>query len=156
MDRLSEVRRGGSTGGRGNAAASLGPVATAEHARPLAKPVPGTLFRWVKVVSWFESLLFAALLFFWIAPGYHSETSLFGLLHGLGYLGLLALIFWAVMRREAPWPLLAATLTPIGPFGTVIGIELIERKGWGIEPRVLTPPDQTGNNPRRREDVIPS
>ena len=106
---------------------------TLASAHPLPKPVPGTLFRWVKIGSWFESALFAALLFFWIAPGYHSQTSLFGLLHGLGYLGLLGLIFWAVMRREAPWPLLAATLTPIGPFGTVIGIELIERRGWGIE-----------------------
>jgi hypothetical protein len=107
-------------------------VPTAEHAQPLPKPIPGTLFRWVKLVSWFESGLFAALLFFWIAPGYPSEASLFGLLHGLGYLGLCALIFWAVLRREAPWPLLAATLTPIGPFGTLIGIELIERRGWGI------------------------
>ena len=87
----------------------------------------------MKYVSWFESGLFAALLFFWIAPGYHSETSLFGLLHGLGYLALLALILWAVWRREAPWPLLAASLTPVGPFGTLIGVELIERRGWGID-----------------------
>jgi hypothetical protein len=108
-------------------------VTTAEHAQRLPKPVPGTLFRWVKYASWFESGLFAALLFFWIAPGYHSETSLFGLLHGVGYLALLALIFWAVMRREAPWPLLAASLTPVGPFGTLIGVELIERRGWGID-----------------------
>jgi hypothetical protein len=108
-------------------------VATPEHAQPLSKPVPGTLFTWVKYVSWVESGLFAALLFFWLAPGYHSETSLFGLLHGLGYLGLCALIFVALLRREAPWPLFAATLTPIGPFGTVIGIELIERRGWGVE-----------------------
>jgi hypothetical protein len=108
-------------------------VATAEHAEPLPRPVPGTLFKWVKYVSWFESGLFAALLFFWVAPGYHSQTSLFGLLHGIGYLGLCALIFIALLRREAPWPLFAATLTPIGPFGTVIGIELIERRGWGIE-----------------------
>jgi hypothetical protein len=108
-------------------------VATVQHAAPLAKPVPGRLFKWVKYVSWFESLLFAALLFFWLAPGYDSQTSLFGLLHGLGYLGLCGLIFVALLRREAPWPLFAATLTPIGPFGTVIGIELIERRGWGIE-----------------------
>jgi hypothetical protein len=102
-------------------------------AHPLPKPVPGRLFHWVKIASWFESVLFAMLLFFWIAPGYGSETSLFGLLHGVGYLGLCALIFVAVIRREAPWPLLAATLTPVGPFGTVIAIELIERRGWGIE-----------------------
>jgi hypothetical protein len=129
----------------------------------VAKPVPGTLFKWVKYVSWVESGLFAALLFFWLAPGYHSETSLFGLMHGLGYLLLCGLIFVALLRREAPWPLFAATLTPVGPFGTVIGIELIERRGWGIArpghastQKKLTPPDQTVDNRRRREDVIPS
>jgi hypothetical protein len=127
-----------------------------EPSHPLPKPVPGRLFRWVKIAGWLESVLFALLLFFWLAPGYGSQTSLFGLLHGVGYLGLLALIFVAVMRREAPWPLLAASLTPVGPFGTVIGIELIERRGWGIETApLLTPQDQTGNNQqRRREDVL--
>lgn len=128
-----KIARGPSTSGRGRSGATFGVVATAEHAEPLPKPVPGTLFKWVKYVSWFESCLFTALLFFWIAAGYDSQTALFGLLHGVGYLGLCALIFWAVMRREAPWPLFAATLTPIGPFGTVIGIELIERRGWGVE-----------------------
>ena len=129
-------------------------MATADHADPLPKPVPGRLFKWVKIASWFELGLFTALLFFWIAPGYASQTALFGLLHGVGYLGLCALIFWAIMRREAPWPLLAATLTPLGPVGAVIGIELIERRGWGIEPRELTPNDQTGDNRIRREDLL--
>ena len=128
-----KIARRPSTSGRGRSGATFGVVATAEHAEPLPKPVPGALFKWVKYTSWFESCLFTALLFFWIAPGYDSQTALFGLLHGVGYLGLCALIFWAVMRREAPWPLFAATLTPIGPFGTVIGIELIERRGWGVE-----------------------
>jgi hypothetical protein len=130
-------------------------VATPEQAATtLPRPVPGRLFRWVKIASWFELGLFTALLFFWIAPGYASETALFGLLHGVGYLGLCALIFWAIVRREAPWPLLAATLTPFGPLGAVIGIELIERRGWGIGPPRLTPRDQTGNNQTRREDVL--
>ena len=99
---------------------------------PLPRPVPGRLFRWVKLASWFELCLFGALLFFWIAPGYEGETAIFGLAHGLGYVGLCVLIFVAILRREAPWPLLAATLTPFGPVGSVIGIELIERRGWGI------------------------
>jgi len=129
-------------------------VATADHPRHLPKPVPGRLFRWVKIASWFELCLFATLLFFWIAPGYSSETALFGLLHGVGYLGLCALIFVAIMRREAPWPLLAATLTPFGPLGSVIGIELIERRGWGVRQEELTPRDQTVDNHRRREDVL--
>ena len=57
---------------------------------PLPRPVPGRLFRWVKLVSWVELGLFATLLFFWIVPGYKDQTSLFGLAHGLGYLALCA------------------------------------------------------------------
>jgi hypothetical protein len=129
-------------------------MATSDQTSPLPRPVPGRLFRWVKIASWFELGLFTALLVFWIAPGYASETGLFGLLHGVGYLGLCALIFWAIVRHEAPWPLLAATLTPFGPLGAVIGIELIERRGWGVEPPELTPHNQTGNNQMRREDVL--
>jgi hypothetical protein len=125
-------------------------MATASS-HPLPKPVPGRLFRWVKIASWFELCLFATLLFFWIAPGYHPQTSLFGLLHGVGYLGLCGLIFVALMRREAPWPLFAATLTPVGPLGTVIGIELIERRGWGIQ---VDTNRLKGKNHSRREDVL--
>ena len=77
--------------------------------------------------------LFAALLFFWLAPGFEHQTFIFGLAHGIGYIALCLLILVAIIRREAPWPLLAATLTPVGPVGSVIGIELIERRGWGVE-----------------------
>jgi hypothetical protein len=108
----------------------------------------------VKLASWFELCLFATLLFFWIAPGYASETALFGLLHGVGYLGLCALILVAILRREAPWPLLAATLTPVGPLGSVIGIELIERRGWGIDPGLLTARGQSVDNQTRREHSV--
>jgi hypothetical protein len=86
----------------------------------------------VKWASWFESALFAALLVFWLAPGFDHETFVFGLSHGIGYIALCLLIFAAILRREVPWPLLAASLTPVGPFGTVIGVELIERRGWGV------------------------
>jgi hypothetical protein len=137
---------------------------TGEHDEPLRRPVPGRLFTWVKYVSWIESLVFAVLLFFWIAPGYGSQTSLFGLLHGLGYVGLCVLIFIALLKHEAPWPLFAATLTPIGPFGTVIGIELIERRGWGVakstdpvNKKWLTPPERSGDNrPAEAGEQLPS
>jgi hypothetical protein len=36
----------------------------------------------------------------------------------------------------------------------VIGIELIERRGWGVRQEELTPRDQTVDNHRRREDVL--
>ncbi len=95
-------------------------------------PVPGRLFRWVKLASWVELGLFAALLFFWLMPGFEHQTFIFGLAHGLGYIALCLLIFVTVIRRQAPWPLLAATLTPVGPVGSVIAIELIERRKLGI------------------------
>jgi hypothetical protein len=100
--------------------------------KPFEKPVPGELFVWVKRVSYFELAIFLGLLFFWIAPGFETETMIFGWAHGIGFCGLCVVIWVACVRHEAPYTLLAATLTPFGPIGSVIGIELIERKGWGI------------------------
>ena len=71
-------------------------------------------------------------LLFWLLPGFETETMLFGWAHGLGFIALCVMIWIAAVKREAPYTLLAATLTPVGPVGSVIGIELIERKGWGI------------------------
>jgi hypothetical protein len=103
--------------------------------KSLRKPVPGPLFEWVKWASWVELAIFATLVAFWLLPGFDRETFIFGLTHGIGYIALCLLIFVAILRYEAPWPLLAATLTPVGPLGSVIAIELIERKGWGIARR---------------------
>ncbi len=99
---------------------------------PLQKPVPGHLFVWVKRISWVELVVFAALIAFWLLPGFETETMVFGWAHGLGFILLCIVIWIAAVRREAPYTLLAATLTPVGPVGSVIGIELIERKGWGV------------------------
>lgn len=98
----------------------------------MRKPVPGPLFAWVKWISWIELAVFAGLLVFWLVPGFDTETMVFGWAHGLGFIALCLLIWVACGRREAPYTLLAATLTPVGPVGSVIGIELIERKGWGV------------------------
>jgi hypothetical protein len=98
----------------------------------LPRPAPGHLFVWVKRAAWVESGLFAALLVVWLAPGLEHPTFILGLSHGIGYIALCVLILVATIARESPWPLLAASLTPAGPFGTVIGIELIERRGWGV------------------------
>jgi hypothetical protein len=100
--------------------------------KPLEKPVPGELFVWVKRFSWVELAVFSGLLVFWILPGFETATMLFGWAHGLGFIALCVVIWVACVRKEAPYTLLAATLTPVGPVGSVIGIELIERKGWGI------------------------
>jgi hypothetical protein len=101
----------------------------------LREPTPGAFFQWVKWASYVELALFAALLFFWLAPGFEGETFVFGLSHGIGFIVLCLAIWVAVLRREAPYTLLAATLTPVGPLGSVVAIELIERKGWGVARR---------------------
>ena len=99
----------------------------------MRKPVPGRLFVWVKRLSWVELAIFTGLIVFWLVPGFETETMVFGWAHGIGFVGLCIVIWIAAVRRERrPYALLAATLTPVGPVGSVIGIELIERKGWGL------------------------
>lgn len=100
--------------------------------KPFEKPIPGELFVWVKRFSWVELAIFSGLVAFWLLPGFETETMLFGWAHGLGFIALCVVIWIACIRKQAPYTLLAATLTPVGPVGSVIGIELIERKGWGI------------------------
>jgi hypothetical protein len=95
----------------------------------LRTPVPGVLYPWVKRASWFELALFAGLLVVWIAPGLDHATFFFGLAHGIGFIALVLLIWIAVLRREAPYTLLAATLTPVGPVGSVVAIEYLDRRG---------------------------
>jgi hypothetical protein len=101
---------------------------TAESETVLRTPRPGRLFRWVKLASWAELTLFTALLVAWIAPGAEHATSILGLAHGLGFIALALLIWVTILRHEAPYTLLAATLTPVGPFGSVIAIAWLERR----------------------------
>ncbi|HEU5142752.1 MAG TPA: hypothetical protein VFU04_06290 [Solirubrobacterales bacterium] len=109
----------------------------------LRKPVPGRLFRWVKRISWVELVVFAGLMAFWLLPGFELETMVFGWAHGLGFIALCIVMWIACVRREAPYTLLAATLTPAGPVGSVIGIELIERRGWGVATAPPNPADSS-------------
>lgn len=73
--------------------------------------------------------IFAVLIAFWLLPGFDGETMVFGWAHGLGFIALAVLIWIAVLRHEAPYSLLAATMTPVGPLGSVIAIEWTERRG---------------------------
>lgn len=97
-------------------------------AHRLSAPRPSALYPWVRRASWAETVVFAALLVFWLAPGFASETTVFGWAHGIGYLALVLLIFAAVLRHEVPFWLLAATFTPLGPIGSVAGIAWLDRR----------------------------
>lgn len=89
---------------------------------------PGPFFPWVKRMSLLELAIFAGLLVVWLTPGLERPTFFFGLAHGIGFIVLCLMIWIAVLRREAPFWLLAAALTPVGPVGSSIGIEFIERR----------------------------
>jgi len=106
----------------------------------LREPRPGTLYPWVKRASFLELGLFAGLLVVWLLPGLESATFAFGLAHGIGFICLALLVWSAVLRREVPYSLLAATLTPAGPVGSVIAIEYLERKRWGGTAKGVTRP----------------
>jgi multisubunit Na+/H+ antiporter MnhF subunit len=99
------------------------------------------MFGWVKLASYLELALFSALIVVWLAPGLQGPTSVLGLAHGLGFVALALLIWAAVLRHEAPYTLLAATLTPVGPVGSVIAIRYIERK---------RPPDRAQHTQERK------
>jgi hypothetical protein len=96
--------------------------------RELRPWAPGPLFRWVKWVSLVELAVFAGLMIAWLAPGLDRATFWLGLSHGIGYLLLCSLIWVAVLRQQAPFWLLASVLTPAGPVGSSIGVEVIERR----------------------------
>ena len=110
------------------ASAEQAAAAAADRVEALRRPAPGPLWPWVKRASWFELAIFAALCFFWLAPGFDHQAMIVGWAHGIGYIALCVLIWIAILRHEAPYTLLAATLTPVGPLGSVIAIEVIERK----------------------------
>jgi hypothetical protein len=103
-------------------------AAPAEGAEGLRRPSPAVLWPWVKRVSWLELAIFAVLIVVWLLPGFDQATFIFGLTHGIGYIVLCLLIWIAILRHEAPYTLLAATLTPVGPLGSVIAVEVIERR----------------------------
>ena len=104
-----------------------------------------TYFRAVRIYSWIEVCIFTSLVVVAIG-GLGDRTQLIlGWTHGFGWIALCIAVAVGCRRGVFPWPLLAATQTPFGPLGAVIGIELIERKGWGIgEPGIDSAPANRG------------
>jgi hypothetical protein len=120
------------SGAKPSRAAVEAPLSSAEGESVLRTPVPGRLYELVKRASYIELTLFAALLVVWIAPGMEGATAALGLAHGLGFVALAIFIWYAAIRHEAPYTLLAATLTPVGPVGSVVAIHYIDRKQKGL------------------------
>lgn len=83
-----------------------------------------TYFTAVRIYSIFELCLFAALLTVAIGGGSEHAKTILGWSHGVGWLLLCALVFYGATHNVFTWIVLAATVSPAGPLGSTIGIEL--------------------------------
>jgi hypothetical protein len=85
-------------------------------------------FEVVRLYSAFEVLLFSALLVVWIGRIDEELEAVLGWSHGIGWILLCLLVAHGCRRGTFPWPLLAATVSPLGPVGASVGIELVRRR----------------------------
>ena len=85
-------------------------------------------FAAVRLYSLAEVCIFAALLV--VAIGGVNETAeqALGWTHGVGWIVLCLAVAEGCRRRIFPWPLLAATVSPLGPIGSTIGLEYLSRR----------------------------
>ena len=85
-------------------------------------------FQAVRLYSLLEVCIFTGLLVVAISGlGEHAELVL-GWTHGLGWIGLCLAVALGCRRGVFPWPLLAATVSPLGPIGSSIGLEYLARR----------------------------
>jgi uncharacterized membrane protein len=86
-----------------------------------------TYFTAVRIYSIFELCLFATLVVFAVGGWSETAETVLGWSHGIGWLILCGLVFYGATRRVFSWVTLAATVSPAGPLGSTIGIEIQAR-----------------------------
>jgi len=84
-----------------------------------------TYFQFVRIYSAAECLLFISLLVVWLGELSPTAKTVLGWTHGFGWIFLCLLVLWGWLRRVFPGPLLAATVSPLGPLGSTIGFEVL-------------------------------
>jgi hypothetical protein len=85
-------------------------------------------FQAVRLYSAAELTVFTALVVVWVGGlGDHAKEIL-GWCHGFGWIGLCMAIFIGCRRGVFPWPVLAAAVSPLGPLGSTIAIEITARR----------------------------
>jgi hypothetical protein len=111
-----------------------------------------TYFQGVRLYAGLESIVFSALLVVWIGGLDDGLKELLGWVHGFGWILLSLLVLWGWIRRLFPGPLLAATVSPLGPIGALIGFEvLVRRRPDAGTVRGDVPAERT-ERPHARED----
>jgi uncharacterized membrane protein len=85
-------------------------------------------FTLVRLYSAFEVLLFSGLLVVWLGDISAGAKTVLGWSHGVGWIILCCLVYAGCVRRVFPWWLLAASVSPLGPVGSTIGLEFLARR----------------------------
>jgi hypothetical protein len=85
-------------------------------------------FSAVRLYSLIELGLFAALLVVAIGGLGEDAEVVLGWSHGFGWIGLCLAVAFGCSRRLLPWPLLAATVSPLGPVGSTVGLEYLAQR----------------------------
>ena len=85
-------------------------------------------FSAVRIYSALEVCVFAALLVVAIGGFDESLETTLGWTHGIGWILLCLAVAYGCLRRLLPWPLLAATVSPLGPVGSTVGLEYLARR----------------------------
>jgi hypothetical protein len=87
-------------------------------------------FTAIRAFSLFELCLFTGLCVSAIA-GQDQAALVLGWSHGAGWILLCVLVAVGCRRRVFPWPLFAATVSPLGPVGSTFGLEYLARRRRG-------------------------
>ena len=85
-------------------------------------------FQAVRLYSLVEVCIFTALLVTAIGGLGEDAETILGWTHGFGWIILCLLVAYGARRGTFPWPLLAATVSPLGPIGCTAGIEYLARR----------------------------
>ncbi|HEY8637893.1 MAG TPA: hypothetical protein VIL64_01535 [Solirubrobacteraceae bacterium] len=85
-------------------------------------------FQAVRLYSALELLVFSALVVVWVGGLSDHAQAVLGWTHGFGWIALCAAIFAGCRRGAFPWPVLAAAVSPLGPLGSTIAIEITARR----------------------------
>jgi hypothetical protein len=87
-----------------------------------------TYFQAVRIYSLVEVCIFTSLVVVAVG-GLNDQLELvLGWTHGFGWILLCLLVAWGCMRHRFPWPLFAATVSPLGPVGSTAGLEYLARR----------------------------
>jgi hypothetical protein len=85
-------------------------------------------FQAVRLYSLVEVCIFSALLVTAIGGLSEDLERILGWTHGVGWIILCLLVAHGCRKRIFPWPLLAATVSPLGPIGSTAGLEYLARR----------------------------